>query len=339
MKTKTLILVSLIFALFMVSCGETSHNHKEVYTCPMHPQIEMDHPGECPICGMQLVKKEEDSDGSNHAIHKANEDEKKTNLGSGLNLSENKQSILNLDTVIVAKGEIRKSINLSGQVAYDPEIFATVNEYKSIPSDGEWGKDLKKGIRLKFAKLGLSDSQVNYVLSKNTDLFLTGKSGKFSLLVFQVYENDSSYLKVGKKIELTNTSDPSLPMSARIVAIGNLISEETRTLAVWCEVIDTTNIFKPQMYVQGAYEIQKLNVLRIPKESILPTGKSDLVYRKAGLNQFVPKKIKTGFTSSEWVEVIEGLEENDEIVSKASFLLDSESKLKLGGENNDQHNH
>lgn len=27
------------------------------YTCPMHPQIMEDHPGNCPICGMTLVKK------------------------------------------------------------------------------------------------------------------------------------------------------------------------------------------------------------------------------------------------------------------------------------------
>jgi len=29
----------------------------EVYTCPMHPQIHEHHPGNCPICGMKLVKK------------------------------------------------------------------------------------------------------------------------------------------------------------------------------------------------------------------------------------------------------------------------------------------
>ncbi len=29
-----------------------------VYTCPMHPQIIRDEPGNCPICGMALVKKE-----------------------------------------------------------------------------------------------------------------------------------------------------------------------------------------------------------------------------------------------------------------------------------------
>ncbi|HEY4289918.1 MAG TPA: efflux RND transporter periplasmic adaptor subunit [Puia sp.] len=30
----------------------------DVYTCPMHPQIIRDKPGNCPICGMALVKKE-----------------------------------------------------------------------------------------------------------------------------------------------------------------------------------------------------------------------------------------------------------------------------------------
>jgi hypothetical protein len=28
-----------------------------LYTCRMHPQVVSDHPGNCPICGMKLVKK------------------------------------------------------------------------------------------------------------------------------------------------------------------------------------------------------------------------------------------------------------------------------------------
>jgi Cu+-exporting ATPase len=30
---------------------------KVIYTCPMHPQIQQDHPGNCPICGMTLELK------------------------------------------------------------------------------------------------------------------------------------------------------------------------------------------------------------------------------------------------------------------------------------------
>ncbi len=28
---------------------------KTIYTCPMHPEVKQDHPGSCPKCGMDLV--------------------------------------------------------------------------------------------------------------------------------------------------------------------------------------------------------------------------------------------------------------------------------------------
>jgi Cu+-exporting ATPase len=34
-----------------------ARQRKVIYTCPMHPQIEQDHPGQCPICGMDLEPK------------------------------------------------------------------------------------------------------------------------------------------------------------------------------------------------------------------------------------------------------------------------------------------
>jgi P-type Cu+ transporter len=30
---------------------------KTIYTCPMHPEIEQDHPGDCPKCGMALNRR------------------------------------------------------------------------------------------------------------------------------------------------------------------------------------------------------------------------------------------------------------------------------------------
>src|SRR5947199_5469436 len=43
------------------AAGEHEHDGKQKYTCPMHPEVVMDHPGNCPKCGMKLVplKREE----------------------------------------------------------------------------------------------------------------------------------------------------------------------------------------------------------------------------------------------------------------------------------------
>ncbi|MEP7238904.1 MAG: heavy metal-binding domain-containing protein, partial [Ferruginibacter sp.] len=34
----------------------TQQTQKVTYTCPMHPEIHSDKPGNCPKCGMKLVK-------------------------------------------------------------------------------------------------------------------------------------------------------------------------------------------------------------------------------------------------------------------------------------------
>lgn len=39
---------------------ETTRGKKK-YTCPMHPEVQSDEPGNCPKCGMKLVEKEKKS--------------------------------------------------------------------------------------------------------------------------------------------------------------------------------------------------------------------------------------------------------------------------------------
>src|ERR1051325_626384 len=36
--------------------GVVSAHAGTVYACPMHPAVRMDHSGDCPICGMRLVR-------------------------------------------------------------------------------------------------------------------------------------------------------------------------------------------------------------------------------------------------------------------------------------------
>jgi heavy metal-binding protein len=43
---------------------EQEHEKKQKYTCPMHPEVVTEHPGNCPKCGMKLVPKEE----KNHSM-------------------------------------------------------------------------------------------------------------------------------------------------------------------------------------------------------------------------------------------------------------------------------
>ena len=61
---KSCILFCFVIIATFVSCKQRQVEHEghlqakaETYTCPMHPEIIRSKPGNCPVCGMQLIKK------------------------------------------------------------------------------------------------------------------------------------------------------------------------------------------------------------------------------------------------------------------------------------------
>lgn len=85
MNSNTLILSLSAVSVFLASCKQPQPPAKSAdrttkiqavhaaWHCPMHPQIVRDHPGNCPICGMELVPLESDAtsvpDTFRHAGH------------------------------------------------------------------------------------------------------------------------------------------------------------------------------------------------------------------------------------------------------------------------------
>ncbi|MBC9795925.1 efflux RND transporter periplasmic adaptor subunit [Sinomicrobium weinanense] len=76
----------------------------EVWTCSMHPQIRQNEPGQCPICGMDLIPMDENASGGDPAI---------------VEMSENAVKLSNIRTMTVGRQNAEKVIRLNGKVMPD----------------------------------------------------------------------------------------------------------------------------------------------------------------------------------------------------------------------------
>jgi membrane fusion protein, copper/silver efflux system len=82
------------------------------YTCPMHPQYASDHSGTCPVCGMSLVRADENGahDASNAAVSEA----------SGmLRIDSEKQQLIGVRTDNVSQNSASNLLRVAGRIAVD----------------------------------------------------------------------------------------------------------------------------------------------------------------------------------------------------------------------------
>lgn len=120
MKQLLFILILLVAA---IGCKNKTDPHaahnaaieKDVYTCPMHPQINRDKPGNCPICGMQLVKKEKDG-------KKANDIEL-----DALLQPTNEFVLSSIAVTAMQKREEQPEIEALGKIAYDTRQVGSIS--------------------------------------------------------------------------------------------------------------------------------------------------------------------------------------------------------------------
>lgn len=112
-----LLLGIILGNVFSGGDSETTHTDGEheyvqdpvtqLWTCSMHPQIKMEKPGNCPICGMELIPLEA-SDSSSENIA---DDE--------IVMNEESYQLANIQTTVVEKSRANKEIRLLGRVKPD----------------------------------------------------------------------------------------------------------------------------------------------------------------------------------------------------------------------------
>ena len=194
-----LVVVFIGIAIYFFAVKSDNHSEmehqNEVYTCSMHPQIIRDKPGNCPICGMTLVKKvtEEHSENNNSIDH--------------LLKSTDNFVVGNFQITTAKDTTISSEINLPGMVTYDSNSAVNISARVS-------GRIEKMYVNYKYQKVTkgqkifdiyspeLLTEQQNfiYLISNDSQNISIINSVKQKLLLYGMTNNQLNTLASAKKV-------------------------------------------------------------------------------------------------------------------------------------------
>jgi Cu(I)/Ag(I) efflux system membrane fusion protein len=155
---------------------------------------------------------------------------------------------------------------------------------------------------------------------------ITDLSGVWVLA--DAYESDLGRVKLGIPATLTLQAFPNREFAGKVVFIDPILDPKTRTAKVRLAFPNPTGELKPEMFGEVTLRTHARRGLSIPTDAIIDSGTRKVVFVALGEGKFRPRAVKIGSSDADRSEVLEGLSAGEQVVTRANFLVDSESRLR-----------
>ena len=148
-------------------------------------------------------------------------------------------------------------------------------------------------------------------------------------VIADVAESDLHAIQIGTHATVTVRAYAAQPVQGEVTFIYPELKAETRTARVRIEVPNADGRLKIDMYADVVFQPGETKpVIAVPTSAVIDSGNRQVVLIAKGEGRFEPRPIKVGRRGDGHVEVLEGVNKGDEVVTSATFLIDAESNLK-----------
>ena len=99
----------------------------------------------------------------------------------------------------------------------------------------------------------------------------------------------------------------------------------TRTLKARAELDNPNGLLRANMFGRAVVTIRDSQLMVVvPKSAVQWEGCCNVVFVRKSDQLFLPRKVRLGYSTDDYYEVLEGVNPGDEIVTQGSFLLKTE---------------
>jgi Cu(I)/Ag(I) efflux system membrane fusion protein len=250
----------------------------------------------------------------------------------------------------VQKGQLLMNV-------YSPALSSAAAEYLSALNAGATGKELK-GARRRLENLATPEPAIKElertreislslpwlapqdgeILERNAvngmragpgDVLFRIADHRLVWVLLDVAERDLAEVGAGTKVTIRPRALPGRTFAGEVTLIYPHLNAQTRTARIRIEVPNPDELLRPEMYVDAEIETSAPGpVLAVAESAVLDSGSRQIVLVDKGKGRFEPRDVRLGRRGGGYVEVSDGVDEGDAVVTSANFLIDAESNLK-----------
>ncbi|ELK8599714.1 efflux RND transporter periplasmic adaptor subunit [Vibrio vulnificus] len=236
---------------------------------------------------------------------------------------------------------------------YSPELVKAQEELLNAKRTGRDG--LVKGATERLLSLGVDRKQINQVIrrgkaSQTIEIKALANGVIASLNIreggylspaqavisagplnevwvdAEVFERQAHWLTNGSQASMTLDALPGKAWQGEVDYVYPILDPKTRTLRMRLKFANPNGELKPNMFANITLQpVSDSEVLTVPKSSVIRSGGMTRVVLAEGEGKYRSARIETGREADDKVEVLQGLNQGDRIVTSAHFMLDSES--------------
>ena len=148
-------------------------------------------------------------------------------------------------------------------------------------------------------------------------------------ILAEVAEQDIGLVKAGSVARVNISAYPDKHFKGKVDFIYPTLDTATRTVQVRVELANPNGLLKPAMFANVQLATSHGGkVLTVPVSAVIDSGTRKIVLIQLAEGHFEPRTVRLGDRSENYIEVLDGITEGEQVVTSANFLIDAESNLK-----------
>lgn len=163
---------------------------------------------------------------------------------------------------------------------------------------------------------------INAGASENDPVFLIGNISKVWLIAF-IRESDAPKVKIDQMIKFTVLAYPEREFEARINYVATSMDPTSHRLMVRATIDNSEGLLKPEMFASVRIVTDEGGpTAAVPREAVIYEGDTARVWVAREDQGVELRNIRLGLSSARTVQVLDGLEPGEKIITRGSLFID-----------------